>query len=306
MKYRALGKTGLSVSVIGLGTHQFSGEWAKEFPQDEVGKMLGRAHELGINFIDTAECYGDHAVEAMIGHSIKHQRADWIVATKFGHDYLNSPKKTDAWSADQVRQQLENSLRALQTNYIDLYQFHSGGNDAFLNDDLWTMLQQQVQAGKIRWLGLSLAADLMLRNDLQQLLAATNAGISAVQVVYNRLQRKAEEDVLPLCRAQGFGVLARVPFAKGFLGGNYRPGVVFSENDTRSTYSMEFNNRQLELVEKIRHDELPAGQNMSQWALAWCLKNSAVSSAIVGSKNMAQLELNADASKLVQVEAPAR
>jgi myo-inositol catabolism protein IolS len=306
VKFRALGKTGLQVSVIGLGTHQFSGEWAKEFSGGEVKRMLERAHDLGINFVDTAECYGDHVVESLIGKSIQPRRTEWIVATKFGHAYLGSPQKTDAWSADQVRRQLEDSLRALQTDYIDLYQFHSGGNDAFRNDGLWTMLHQQVQAGKIRWLGLSLAADLMLRNDLQQLRAATDAGISVVQVVYNRLQRKAEEDVFPLCRAQGFGVLARVPLAKGFLGGHYRAGAVFPQNDTRSTYDMEFNNRQLELVEKIRQEELPAGQSMAQWALAWCLKNAVVSSAIVGSKNLAQLDQNAGASQLIPIEAPAR
>ena len=296
MKYRALGKTGLAVSVIGLGTHQFSGEWAKQFSEAEVTAILERARALGINFVDTAECYGDHVVESLIGKSIKARRADWIVATKFGHAYAGSPQKTDAWTADQVRRQLEDSLRALQTDYIDLYQFHSGGNAAFLNEELWAMLQEQVRAGKIRWLGLSLAADLMLRNDLQQLHAAPKAKVTAVQIVYNRLQGKADEQVLPYCRAQQLGVLARVPLAKGFLGGNYRPGAVFPENDTRTGYSAEFNNRQLELVEKIRREELPPGQNMAQWALAWCLKNPAISSVIVGCKDMAQLESNARAA----------
>ena len=159
------------------------------------------------------------------------------------------------------------------------------------------MLQKQVQAGKIRWLGLSLAADLMLKNDLQQLHAAPESGVSAVQIVYNRLQRKAEEQVLPFCQSQKLGVLARVPLAKGFLGGNYRPGAVFPENDTRSAYGEEFNNRQLELVEKIRREELPPGQNLAHWALSWCLKNPAVASVIVGCKQMAQLESNAAAAE---------
>ena len=298
MKYRTLGKTGLSVSVIGLGTHQFSGEWAKEFTPGEVERMLGRARDLGINFLDTAECYGDHAVESVVGKSIKSRRADWMVATKFGHAYAGSPQKTEAWSADQVRRQLEDSLRALQTDHIDLYLFHSGSNEAFQNETLWTMLHEQVRAGKIRWLGLSLAANLMLKNDLQQLHVAPRVNVSAVQVVYNRLQTKAEEQVLPLCQKQQLGVLARVPLAKGFLGGNYRPGAAFPENDTRSAYGAEFNNQQLELVEKIRREELPPGQNMAQWALAWCLKNPAVASVIVGCKTIAQLESNAAAEGL--------
>jgi len=146
-----------------------------------------------------------------------------MVATKFGHAYAGSPQKTEAWSADQVRRQLEDSLRALQTDHIDLYLFHSGSNEAFQNETLWTMLHEQVRAGKIRWLGLSLAANLMLKNDLQQLHVAPRVNVSAVQVVYNRLQTKAEEQVLPLCQKQQLGVLARVPLAKGFLAGTTGP-----------------------------------------------------------------------------------
>ena len=181
--------------------------------------MLGRARELGINFLDTAECYGDHAVESLIGKSIKKRRAEWIVATKFGHAHAGSPQKTEAWLAHQVRQQLEDSLRTLQTDHIDLYQFHSGGNAAFQNEALWTLLHEQVRAGKIRRLGLSLAADLMLKNDLQQLHAAPRLNVSVVQVVYNRLQKKAEEQVLPFCQAQQLGVLARSRWPRDFWAG---------------------------------------------------------------------------------------
>src|SRR5947209_4075208 len=98
MKYRPLGKTGLDVSVIGLGTHQFSGEWAKEFSASEVDSLLERARQLGINLIDTAECYGDHSVESLLGRSITKHRAHWILATKFGHRYVNASQKLEAWS----------------------------------------------------------------------------------------------------------------------------------------------------------------------------------------------------------------
>lgn len=280
------------MSVIGLGTHQFSGDWAKEFSDADVKVILDRAQELGINFLDTAECYGFHTVESLIGNSIKDRRKDWIVATKFGHVYVEG-KQIDSWSAPQVQLQLDESLRALQTDHIDLYQFHSGVNEFFENEKLWAMLNGQVKAGKIRFLGLSLAADLVLKNDLKQLFAVSKLNISALQVVYNRLQSKAEEEVLPFCQAHQLGVLARIPLAKGFLAGNYRPGAVFPKNDLRSAYSAEFNNRLLEQVEMIRREELPPGQNMAQWALSWCLRNPAVSSVIVGCKDIVQLELNA-------------
>jgi myo-inositol catabolism protein IolS len=292
MKYRPLGKTGLNVSVISLGTHQFSGEWAKEFSGFEVAEILARAGELGVNVIDTAECYGDHAVESLIGKAVGKTRGDWVLATKFGHAY-SGREKIDAWSVAQVRQQLEASLKALRTECIDLYQFHSGNNASFENDELWTMLKEQVRAGKIRFLGLSLSAEVLSKGDSRQLRAAEQAGISVIQVVYNRLQRKAEVEVLPFCEAQQLGVLARVPLAKGFLAGNYQPGAIFPKNDTRSIYSQEFNDEQLRLVAAIKHDEVPLGQNMAQWALAWCLRQKSVSSVIVGCKNLPQLELNA-------------
>jgi myo-inositol catabolism protein IolS len=292
MKYRILGKTGLNASVISLGTHQFSGEWAKAFSPQEVEGILGRASELGINVIDTAECYGDHTVEGVIGASIKGSREKWILATKFGHAYSGS-QKVGAWSAGQVRQQLEDSLKALQTDCIDLYQFHSGYNQEFDNDELWTMLNDQVRAGKIRFLGLSLFGETLAKNDLHQLHSAEKVGASVIQVVYNRLQRKAEEQVFPFCESHKLGILARVPLAKGFLSGNYKPGTIFPENDTRSTYSQKFNDEQLRLVEEIKQNDVPPGQNMAQWALAWCLKHKAVASVVVGSKNIAQLESNA-------------
>jgi len=298
MRFRALGKTGLQVSVISLGTHQFSGEWAKAFAKEEVVQILDRACALDVNFIDTAECYGDHAVESMIGESIKGRRSDWIIATKFGHCYPAPSQKVEAWSPAQVQRQLEDSLKALQTEYIDIYQFHSGSNEAFDNDELWTMLNNQVRAGKIRFLGISLAGGLIAKNDFEQIRSAPKVNASVVQVVYNRLHREVESDILPYCESQGLGVLARIPLAKGFLGGAYRPGAVFPSNDNRSSYSTQFNDEQLRRVEEIKKTELPPGQNMAQWALAWCLKHPAVSSVIVGCKSLEQLEANTEAAEL--------
>jgi len=299
MKYRALGKTGLEISVIGLGTHQFSGEWDKEFSPQEVSQLLNRARELGINFVDTAECYGDHEVERMIGEAIRSRRDEWIVATKFGHAYLGSPQKSNACSAEQVRRQLDDSLKALKTDRIDLYQFHSGTNAEFDAAGLWEMLNEQVRAGKIRFLGVSLSAGVTMNGDHHQLHRVGKVNASAVQVVYNRLQQKAAEEILPFCEREKIGVLARVPLAKGFLSGHYQPGAVFSAKDTRSTYSQKFNDEQLQIVEKIKRDEVPPGQNMAQWALAWCLKPKAVSSVVVGCKSVAQLESNAAAAALI-------
>lgn len=295
MKYRRLGKTGLEVSVIGVGTWQFGGEWGKAFTQREVDKLLGRAKELGVNLIDTAECYGDHLSERLVGEAIKGEREEWIVATKFGHKFHENFERTDLWSADEVLKQLDASLEALQTDYIDLYQFHSGSDAVFDNEELWTMLNDQVQAGKVRHLGISIGSN----DNLHQTARASEVGAGAIQVVYNCLERAPENRVFPACLEQDLGVLARVPLASGFLSGKYKPGDTFTEeDDVRSRREHDEVQRKLEEVARIREEELPAGVDMAPWALAWCLQHAAVTCVIPGCKNVEQVESNANAAGL--------
>ena len=296
MKYRRFGRTGLAVSVVGFGAWQLGGEWGKQFTQTEVDRLLGRAKEAGINLIDTAECYGDHLSESLIGQTIQNDRAAWIVATKFGHKFHRNFERTDHWSPEEVRQQLEDSLRALRTDYVDLYQFHSGTDEIFDNDALWAMLQKQVETGKIRHLGISVSSNIDNRHQTGR---AGRVGAGAIQVVYNRLDRGPEEDVLPLCMEQDLGVLARIPLASGFLSGKYRPGTEFSqENDIRSRYDIEDVQHRLKLVEEIRQNELPEGLPMAPWALAWCLRHPAVTCVIPGCKSVDQVDSNASAADL--------
>ena len=301
MKYRRLGKTDLIVSVVGVGTWQFGGEWGVDFTQQEVNRILGTAKELGINLIDTAECYGDHLSEQFIGQFLKQdRREDWIVATKFGHHFHGKFARTDNYDPADVLKQLDKSLKALQTDYIDLYQFHSGPNEAFDNDDLWTMLDKQVQAGKIRHLGLSISKN----GNIHQVSSATKVNAKTIQVVYNRLDRKPEEEVFASCQEQDLGVLARVPLASGYLSGKYKPGAVFAENDVRHRHDREHVNRLLQEVETIRQNEVPEGVEMAQWALAWCLKHPAVTAVIPGCKSPQQVEANAKAAELVDDDHP--
>ena len=148
MHYRKIGQTDLDVSVIGVGTWQFGGEWGVDFNQNQVDQILNQAHTEGINLIDTAECYGDHLSEQLIGDYLKrHHREDWIVATKFGHHFHANFERTRHVDPASVLKQLDNSLKALNTDYIDLYQSHSLTDDEFDNDGLWTMLDKQKQAG---------------------------------------------------------------------------------------------------------------------------------------------------------------
>lgn len=295
MKYRILGKTGMKVSVVGVGTWQFGGEWGEQYEQSKADRILGKAKELGINLIDTAECYGDHLSETLVGNVISKDRDSWIVATKFGHKFHQNFTRDELWTAQDVRKQLEESLRALKTDYIDLYQFHSGTDEAFNQEDLWKMLQEQVQAGKIRHLGISIGSN----DNLYQTERATQVGAEAIQVIYNRLDRIPEERVFPSCQQQNLGVLARVPLASGLLSGKYRPGARFTDpNDVRSRRDDEMIQSRLKMVEEIQQNEVPQGVPMAAWALAWCLQHPAVTCVIPGCKNIEQVESNASAADL--------
>ncbi|MCC6616053.1 MAG: aldo/keto reductase [Anaerolineae bacterium] len=301
MKYRRLGKSDLRVSVVGVGTWQFGGEWGKDFTQSEVDGLLGRALDLGINLIDTAECYGDHLSEEFIGQSIKGQRDQWILATKFGHAFTGNFQRAQLWSPEAVEKQLDDSLKALQTDHIDLYQFHSGSYEQFDQPELWEMLQRQVQAGKVRHLGISISSR---GEQIRLVRRAPEVGASAIQVVYNRLARAPEEEILPTCEQLDLGVLARVPLASGYLSGKYKPGATFTNpTDVRSEHNDAEVQETLREVEQIRQREVPPGVDMAQWALAWCLQNPAVTCVIPGCKSIAQVESNAAAADLDMVAA---
>ncbi|MGD0261103.1 MAG: aldo/keto reductase [Verrucomicrobiota bacterium] len=295
MRYRILGLTGLRVSVIGLGTWQFGGEWGHTFSQAEADAILDKAAILGINLIDTAECYGDHLSERLIGDYLsRHDRSRWLVATKFGHHFNRFLDRTEDFSAADVRQQLEGSLRALRIETIDLYQFHSGSDRQLLNEDLWTMLAEQKRAGRIRHLGISILG----KGSEAQAREARRLGAEALQVIYNRLDRRPEQLYFPHARQHNLGILARVPLASGLLSGKYRSGATFPANDWRSTFEAVKMRRDLAEVERIRQTEVPAGVPMAQWALAWCLKNPQVSTVIPGCRDPAQVASNAAAAEL--------
>ncbi|MFP4356110.1 MAG: aldo/keto reductase [Phycisphaerae bacterium] len=298
MKYRRLGKTELTVSVVGVGTWQFGGEWGKDFQQDEVDAMFARAKELGINLLDTAECYGDHLSEEFCGRAIKGQRDDWIVATKFGHKFHSPFERDTVYDLDKVREQLELSLKALQTDHVDLYQFHSGPDECFDTDGLWEMLNRFKEEGKVRHLGTSIGSN----DNIYQTDKSDEVGSEAIQVVYNRLNKTPENRVFDSCIRQNLGVLARVPLASGYLSGKYDENSTFDDNDVRGKWHSDEQTREsIRKAIEIKKNEVPDGVDMAQWALGWCLQHPAVTCVIPGCKNVEQVESNAAAADLEMV-----
>lgn len=296
MKYRTLGSTNLQLSVIGLGTWQFGGEWGKDFTQHEVNEIIAASRDSGINFIDTAECYGDHLSESFIGRAIQQDREKWIVATKFGHHYHGFMDRTRHFDPVDMVKQLDASLKSLKTDYIDLYQMHSSKNDEFNTEGIWEELKRQKEKGKIRYIGLSISGN----DNIYQTSKAKDVGAESIQVVYNRLDREPEKEVLPECKKSELGVLARVPLASGLLSGKYTPGHIFTGANVRATRNKDIIQKELLEVERILKDEVPPGMSMSTWALAWCLKNTTITTVIPGCKSPQQLLSNAAAAELIE------
>ncbi|RLD35680.1 MAG: aldo/keto reductase, partial [Bacteroidetes bacterium] len=270
---------------------QFGGEWGIDFSQKEIDSIIGTAKDAGINLIDTAECYGDHLSESFIGNYIKNQRDKWVVATKFGHHYHGFMDRTRHFDPEDVVKQLDESLRSLQTDYIDIYQMHSGLDDEFQIEGLWEVLLKQKEKGKIRHLGLSISGN----ENIFQTGRAKDVGAETIQVVYSRLDREPEAAVLPRCQKDKLGVFARVPLASGLLSGKYKPGHQFTGNNVRATRADQITQDRLKEVERIIIKEVPEGVPMAPWALSWCLRNSAVTAVIPGSKNPEQVLSNASA-----------
>jgi aryl-alcohol dehydrogenase-like predicted oxidoreductase len=301
VKYRTLGRTGLKVSVVGIGTWQLGGEWGKTFTQSEVDAILDTAAEAGINLIDTAECYGDHLAERLIGDYLsRHERDRWVIATKFGHSFNGFMDRTDRFGPPEVRAQLIASLRALRTDRVDIYQFHSGADDAFLDDGLRDVLDEVRRSGMVRNLGVSIrgaGSELQVRE-------AFGRGYGVLQVIYNRLDLRAEAEVFPAARRHGLGILARVPLASGLLNGIHEARDTFGPNDYRSTLGQAEIARRVREAEKLADDELPLGVSRVRWALAWALRDPVVTAVIPGAKSPEQIAENASAADLLSEKTP--
>lgn len=295
MQYRTLGSTGLRVSVVGIGTWQFGGEWGRTYTQADADAIFDAARECGINLVDTAECYGDHTSERLVGAAIERDRKHWIVATKFGHKFHEPFNRSEPRTPEDCLRQLEDSLRALRTDYVDLQQYHSWGDAQFFDDDVLAALVKAKDQGKIRFIGNSVGSN----TNVRQVQASKARGIETIQIIYNRLDRAPENTTFPICIEQNLGVLARVPLASGYLSGKYKPGQRFDPSEVRGHWHKpEQIDQALREVEKIAANEVPPGVNMATWALAWCLQHPAVTCVIPGCKDAQQVRSNAAAADL--------
>ncbi|MDT5026608.1 MAG: hypothetical protein QOE61_3034 [Micromonosporaceae bacterium] len=297
MDITTLGKTGLKVSRIAFGTWQLGGDWGT-FDTEPAAAAIRRARDLGVTLFDTAQAYGFGASERLLGqalrHDLDHQRGEIVLATKGGLRITDSGVVRDA-SPDWLRQGVDDSLRALGVDYIDLYQVHWPDPAVPLADSAGA-LQELVDAGKIRHVGVS-------NFDVGQMEEfSRRRPVETVQPPYHLFHRDIEADILPYAQSHDIGVLVYGPLAHGVLSGALTPSTTFPADDWRSK-SREFQGavfrRNLAVVDELARFARERGMTVSQLAIAWTLAHPAVQVSIVGTRNADHVAESLAAADLV-------
>lgn len=289
MKHLPMGRTGIKVSAIGLGTNSFGGRADRATSV----AILHRAIDAGVNLIDTANIYTATASETIIGEGLKGRRHQVVLATKGGMKTGEGPNDGGSSRAHLMRE-LEGSLRRLQADYVDLYQIHTWDAETPLDDTLRT-LDDMVRAGKVRYIGTSNYAAWQLMKALSVSDRRGFIRFETVQPAYSLAEREVERELVPLCRDQGIGVIAYFPLAGGILTGKYRRGQEppkGSRAQTQPQFARRINDQNLKLAEDVAALASELHCTPSQLALAWLIRQPAVCSAIAGATSVAQLEEN--------------
>ncbi|HET6661914.1 MAG TPA: aldo/keto reductase [Rubrobacter sp.] len=301
MEYRDLGQTGMHVSEISLGTWAFGGDWGT-VSEDDAYAALDRAVDLGVNFLDTADVYGDGRSEKLIGRLLKDRPNDEIlVATKAGRRL--DPHTPEGYVYDNLSAFVERSLQNLGVEALDLLQLHCPPTEVYRQDSTFEALDRLQESGKVRNYGVSVEKVEEAR------MALDYPGVATVQIIFNVFRQKPAEEFFPLAEERNVGILARVPLASGLLSGKMRSDRAFTEDDHRNfnregqafdrgeTFSGVDFETGLLAAEELKQ-LVPEGNTLAQFALRWILMHPAVSCAIPGGKKTSQVEDNVAAAEM--------
>ena len=300
MQYRELGRTGWKVSTVSFGAWAIGGSWGSVDDKESLA-ALHRSIDLGVNFIDTADVYGDGRSERLVGQLRKERSEDIYVATKAGRRL--DPHVANGYNRVNLTAFVERSLKNLDAEAIDLLQLHCPPTDVYYMPETFGVLDDLVQAGKLRHYGVS------VEKVEEALKAMEYPNVQTVQIIFNIFRQRPAELFFPEAMKRRIGILARVPLASGLLTGKLTAHSAFEEDDHRAfnrhgesfdrgeTFSGVDYETGLQAVEELRA-LVPAGWTMPQFALRWILMHEAVTCTIPGAKNPAQAEDNAKSADL--------
>ena len=303
MQYRPLGRTGFSVSTISVGCWAIGGSWGKVNDEESLA-ALHRALDLGVNFFDTADVYGDGHSERLIARLRKERSEPFYVATKAGRRL--SPHTAAGYNRENLTRFVERSLQNLGVESLDLLQLHCPPTDVYYQPETFGVLDDLLKAGKLRHYGVS------VERVEEGLKALEYPNVQSIQVIYNIFRQRPAELLFRESARRKVGILARVPLASGLLTGKLTPTQRFEADDHRAfnrhgeafdrgeTFSGVDYELGLEVVEALR-PLVPSGVTLAQWALRWILMDNGVTCAIPGVRRTSQVEDNLAAAEL---EAP--
>ena len=300
MKYRALGRTSWKVSEVSFGAWAIGGAWGQVSDEESMA-ALNKAIDCGVNFIDTADVYGNGRSERLVAQLKKDRKEEIIVATKAGR---RLPQQTvEGYSRENLNAWIEDSLRNLSCETLDLLQLHCPPTALYDRQEVFGILDDLVKAGKIRYYGVS------VEKVDEALKAIESPNVQTVQIIFNCFRQRPSEVFFARAAQKKVGILARVPLASGLLTGKLRQDSTFSADDHRNfnrqgtafdvgeTFSGVDYETGLAAVEELRKF-VPGGASMSQFALRWILMFEAVTCAIPGGKRSEQVADNSAASDL--------
>ena len=300
MKYREFGHTGWLVSTVSFGTWAIGAEWGRVEKEDAIA-ALHTALDKGVNLFDTADVYGDGRSEKLLAQLKKERSEDFHIITKAGRRL--DPHIADGYNRENLTRFVERSLVNLQTDTLDLVQLHCPPTEVFYRPEVFGVLDDLMQAGKIRYYGVS------VEKVEEALKAIEYPNVQSVQIIFNIFRQRPSELFFREAQRRKIGILARVPLSSGMLTGKFSKQSKFSSDDHRQfnrhgesfdvgeTFSGVDYDLSLEAVEKLRK-LVPQGVTMAQFALRWILMFDAVSCTIPGAKNTQQAIDNAKAADL--------
>lgn len=300
MEYRILGKTGIKLSAISLGTWQVGGKWGDTFSHENADKILNQAVDSGINFIDTADVYGDGESEKAVGRLVRSRSEKIYVATKCGRK-LN-PHVNKSYQPDVLRKFVEDSLKNMNLETLDLIQLHCPPTEVYYRPEIFEVFDKLKTEGKIQHLGVS------VEKVEEALKAIEYPSVTTVQIIFNMFRQRPSELFFSEAAKKNIGIIVRVPLASGLLTGTFSQNTTFTKGDHRffnrkglffdkgETFSGIDYNTGLEAVEQLKA-LFPGVDNLAPLALKWILKFKEVSCIIPGASRPQQVVSNLEAFK---------
>lgn len=297
MKYRRLGKSGIMVSEIGFGAWTIALDWwgGKKIDDEEAIKMLKRAFDLGINFFETSDVYGKGRSERLIGDAFKGVNRDEVIySTKWGYDIYGAeqvghnelPQKHDPSFLNYA---LEESIKRLQTDFVDVYSLHNPKMNAIQDDLLFETLNEIRKEGKIKSYGVALGPAIGWKDE--GLLSMEKREITCLQSVYNLLEQDPVKDFFQIAEANDVGLMARVPDASGVLTGKVNIDTVFDKNDHRNTRKKEWIIQALKKIDYIKPIADSYGWTITELAIKFILSHNKITSVLPTVVNLEEIEL---------------